>query len=285
MKKRFLLIVPFLVVATCPPGETNDARANDIVSPSNCDSKVNSGLVPQCSIAAVPAHSYLNNVCHLKIYRKFVFDLSPNYGSAFVYRERYLITAAHNVYQQRSRIRKIEVRCGQAVVDEEDAPDFVIESDQFFEASRFYSPVPFISKDFSDDFGVIKLPTKVFGAMPIELAETSSQKGDLVAIAGYPGGNLSDALVLYGADGRVTEPASGDGMISYDIQTYTGNSGGPVFSVGEDGQPDMLAAIHVTNSGGRVVRDAVSDNEQADARNEFALEVDRLIRLIDGRTS
>ena len=193
---RYLFLFLGLLALALLPGEMKFARANDAVPDPSCDSNVISGLVPQCPIDAVPAHSYLNNVCHLKIYREFIFDLAPNFGSAFVYQGRYLITAAHNVYQQRSQVRKIEVRCGQAVVDEEVEPDFVIDSDEFFEASRFYSPVPFITKDFKDDFGVIKLPTNVADALPIELAEASAKKGDPVAIAGYPGGNLSDALVL-----------------------------------------------------------------------------------------
>jgi len=261
-------------ITVASPGPVN---AQDIAAAPPA-SDINAGnLAAQCPENAINEGSYLNNICHLTIFRKFIRNLSPKYGSAVLYRNRYLITAGHNVYQQRSRVRKIEIRCGVSRADVNSEPDFVVDDDRYFEASPNYHPIPVLKgKDFQDDFGVIKLPAAKSDALPLELAQTSTNPGDAVAIAGYPGETLYDARQLYSATGKIMGTANHAALSSYDIKTYTGNSGGPVFRIDGSGAPLAIAAIHVqglaSGGGGRRVSD------------DYAGDVTSLIKTIDGRT-
>ena len=285
MSRNSYLSFAALVAACVTTSMQGVASANEGEQPRDCDTKVVGTLLPQCVIEAVPDGSYLNNVCHLKIQRKFLWSTSTNYGSAFVYKGRYLLTAGHNVYQQKSRIQKIEVRCGKSKIDETSEPDFLVVGDDWFEASRFYHPVPLLNKDFGDDFGVIKLPTDVSGALSIGFAAAPLAKGGNLAIAGFPSGTLSNSLSLYGARGKVETSADRSGIMTYNIQTYTGNSGGPIFTLGADNQPNSLAAIHVTASGGRAVRSVRPDSDLPENERDFITEIERLIQQVDDRTS
>lgn len=222
------------------------------------------------------------SICHVLITRRVAFFFTRIYtGSAVLYRERYLLTAGHNVYQDRSHIRQVEVRCG--VGDAETvAAGETIAGWQALDADGYRG------KPFSRDFGVIRLDRPIAVSRPFALAPVAVDVGAAIRFAGYPGGaevqcRQSEAprargadsgqerngCRLFAADGVVTRVA--DGLAYYDIETFKSNSGGPVWR--DVGGVPTLVAVHVTNSGGRIV----------DA--DYRLEVDRLIDALDRRAS
>lgn len=202
------------------------------------------------------------SICHLWIKRRAALFWTPKFtGSAVLYRGRYLLTAGHNVYQDKSRIREVQVRCGNAnarssTIDEAIAPWQAIDASGY-DGSRF-----------SSDFGVIRLNSPVEVTKPFVLASAPTRQGEEIRFAGYPGGRY-DGWNLYEAKGTVVALASG--VAKYDIETFKSNSGGPVWRV-VDGKPELVA-IHVTASGGRMVDE------------EYTIEVNRLIQELDRRAA
>jgi V8-like Glu-specific endopeptidase len=95
------------------------------------------------------------------------------------------------------------------------------------------------------------------------LASEAAVPGEAIRFAGYPGGP-HDGRQLFAARGRIT--AIGDGLATYDIETFKSNSGGPVWRE-RDGRAELLA-IHVKPSGGRIV--------DADYQSEVARLITRL---------
>lgn len=219
-------------------------------------------LNQQSPVSEPFANPAFESVCHLSIKRRVALLFSASYtGSAVLYRGRYLLTAGHNVYQDRSRIRAVTVRCGDANA-RRGAIDEVIAPWQAIDASDYQGG------PFSRDFGVIRLNRPIAVSTPFSLATNPAQLGEALRFAGFPGGPHSgwEMFEARGSLARLT-----DGLAHYDIETFKSNSGGPVWrEVG--GQAELLA-IHVTNSGGRVVD------------LDFASEVDRLIAELDRRAA
>jgi V8-like Glu-specific endopeptidase len=269
MTRRIIAGILIGAAAGAVPAETSPAAALTEPSP-RCDP--NPGrLTAQCTVADMPPGSHFNNVCHLTIHRKFLMFSSQSSGSAVVYQGKYLITAAHNIYQQRSRVTKIIVRCGVTNIAGRAQFFEEVTSDKFFEAAEGYSPVPLGSKDFGDDYGVIKLEKPVAGAINLPLIDGGAAAIS-VELAGYPGRDIAYADRLYSA--RTTANFGGDAsaFLEYAINTAKGNSGGPVFALGAGGQVRAIAGIHVTNSTARAINKSSRD------------EIARLIKLIDART-
>lgn len=204
----------------------------------------------------------LASVCRLVIYRKMLwFKRAPKIGSAVLYNGRYLLTAAHNIYSPAyNRISSIEVICGTSDVSGTPAQQ-TLRRDSLATAST-YSWGPFTGDEFQADFGVARLERAIEVAVPFELQGNATVGSD-AQLAGFPKG---DERMHY-ARGRLM-PGYG-AIIKYDIETHTGNSGGPVWSRSE-GRPRLIA-IHVTGSAGRVV----------DAN--FVAEVNRIIADLEGR--
>jgi len=219
-------------------------------------------LVEQQRVTDDPAGTIFENLCHLTIERKLLFFKRRYTGSAILYRGRYLLTAGHNVYQDNSRVRKIEVRCGVLDARNRPTPDAVVTGDDMLDASGYKG------KPFARDFGVIRLPHPIATSQPMTLATSPAVPGEAIRFAGYPGGP-HDGQQLFAARGRITD--IGGGIASYDILTFKSNSGGPVWRE-RDGQAELLA-IHVKPSGGRIV--------DADYRSE----AERLIAQLDARAA
>ena len=203
-----------------------------------------------------------DSLCHLYIKRRVALFFTPKYtGSAVLYRGRYLLTAGHNVYQDNSSIRSVEVRCGVGDASTASLTE-TIEPWQALDASDY------TGKSFVRDFGVIRLNHPVTVSQPFMLADSAVRPGAAVRFAGYPGGP-HDGWKLFAASGMVTAVA--DSVATYDIETFKSNSGGPVWQ--DAGGVPQLLAIHVTGSGGRIVDVA------------YVQEVDRLIAELDRRAA
>ena len=220
----------------------------------------NAPLNQQQAVSEPFADPIFESVCHLKIRRRVALFFHSTYtGSAVLYRGRYLLTAGHNVYQDRSAIASIEVRCGSA--NARKAPiDEKVEAWQTIDASGY------AGSPFSRDFGVIRLDNEIVVSRPIQLSSSLLEDNIDIQFAGYPGGP-HDGWSLFAATGKVTSQAFG--VAKYDIETFKSNSGGPVWRNTIDG-PELVA-IHVTNSGGRIVD------------GDFRQEVARLISELDRR--
>lgn len=238
--RRMALVPAFLAAGHAAPGAANPVP------------------VEQERVTEDPAGTIFENLCHLTIERKVLFFTRRYTGSAVLYQGRYLLTAGHNVYQDNSRVRKIEVRCGVLDARSRPLPDAVVTGDDVLDASGYDG------ESFARDFGVIRLPRPIATSRPMILADEAATPGEAIRFAGYPGGP-HDGRQLFAAPGRIT--ASGDGLAHYDIMTFKSNSGGPVWRE-RDGRAELLA-IHVQPSGGRIV--------DADYRSEVA----RLIARLD----
>lgn len=223
----------------------------------------------QTPVAAATGPDGYANVCHLKTSRSGLGGDGGD-GSAVLYRGRYLITAAHNVYSPfYNRVTRIEVHCGARNVAGVTA-NFVLTDNEWASARGYFW------KRYTHDLGVIRLPDSVVTAQAVELAGAVPAPGTTVEIAGYPGGtiNRDNTNILYAGSGPVM--AGGDNrMIGYRIDTTTGNSGGPVWQ--RNGDDQRLVGIHVVGyrhgGGARRVNDW------------FRRELARMINTLDRRAA
>lgn len=218
----------------------------------------------QQPVAAAGPNDPYANVCHLKT-RRVGLGKDGGSGSAVLYRDRYLITAAHNVYSTfYNRVTRIEVRCGRRAIGAGE-PDFVLTDGEWASADGY------MWRPYSRDLGVIRLPRSVSTSVSVELASSVPPAGAMVELAGYPGHGIADSETLFAATGLViADPRKG--RLSYFIHTTTGNSGGPVWQ--RDGNRLTLVGIHVVGygSGGAGAR-RVDD--------WFTGQVDAMIRKLD----
>lgn len=249
--------------------ELRNALSAGLVIASACTlvsvSQAQTALVDQVPVSDAAVDPALDSLCHLHIKRKFLFfSVGEFTGTGVLYKGRYILTAGHNVYQDRSKIASIKIRCGTA--EPMDVPvTEAIGGRQGLDASAYPRG------GFARDFGVIRLSQTINVRAPFVLAEWIPKAGTAVRIAGFPGegdranASLRDGWHLHQAKGVATSNA--DSILSYNIRTYKSNSGGPVWTE-TDGQPSLVA-IHVKPSSGRIVD------------TDFISEVNRLIGVLD----
>lgn len=216
----------------------------------------------QRPVTSIEAGSPLNWLCHLYIKRKYLVGGGVATGSAVAFGDRYLLTAGHNIYQDNSKVRGIEVRVGTAQADGYELHEET-RGDQGRDAAKYYPRGIFRRMPFAHDYGVVRLEKPfatpspfTFGAPPV--------KGEQAHFAGYPG-KPHDGWTLHHA--TVTLGNTRSSQVSYDLKTFASNSGGPVWRM-VDGEP-QLVAIHIRPSRGRAVD------------GEYIGEVKRLISVLD----
>lgn len=206
------------------------------------------------------------SVCHITVVRRAggVAALDANTGSALLYRNRYLITAAHNVYSPwYAPVSSIEVRCG---VLNARGPQAQRLRWPKIAVAQGYRWGPFNRDQFQYDFALVRLDQPIETAHPVDLrADVPSGEGTPVEIAGYPGDNFSDGYTLHSGNAALT--SRDRKAISYSIPTFTGNSGGPVWTM--VGNRPTLVAIHASGSSGRVVDQS------------FVTQIERMMRRVD----
>ena len=228
-------------------------------------------LKKQVKVTEPFAEPLFQSLCHLRIKRRWGgFYKSEWTGSAVVYRGRYLLTAGHNTYQDNSKIRSVDVRCGSAYA--KTAPiDETIEPWQALDA-------PGYDGAYELDFGVIRLNRPIAVAEPFDLATEPVREGETIRFAGYPGGDRGGWTLHEARDATVitTKPS----LAYYNIETFKSNSGGPVWR--EVGGRHELVAIHVKGErmqphnwlgGGRIVDE------------DYHREIQKLIAELDRRAA
>nr|WP_281127298.1 serine protease [Sphingomonas sp. AR_OL41] len=226
-------------------------------------------LIEQQLVTDASRDSAFDSVCHILIKRRILFVPAGAWtGTAVLYKGRYLLTAGHNVYQDRSSIASISVRCGAAEPAGLPVHE-VVANWQMLDATGY------TGKGFARDFGVIRLNRPLAVRQPFALSETAPALGAPLRFAGYPGEGetyhipLHDGWHLHSAKGRANaiEPS----ILSYDIRTFKSNSGGPVWTE-VNGVPNLVA-IHVQPSAGRLVD------------VDYVAEVGRLMDKLDKRAA
>lgn len=195
--------------------------------------------------ATEPLSPALQSVCHLATVRQKLGSIKTYFnGSAVVYKEQYLITAAHNVYSPfYNPLVRLRVTCGKVAVGANDG----IEID--LKAIRVAAGYSWTPKRYSRDFAVIRLPKPIAVDQPFSLAGVEGPFPS-VTIAGFPGQkNDADGMngkTMFSGSGAANR-VKGRPFTVYDIETFTGNSGGPVWFETPTGP--ALVGIHI--SGGR----------------------------------
>jgi V8-like Glu-specific endopeptidase len=192
----------------------------------------------------------LESVCHLHTQRTRMLFLRGSYNSSGVlYRDRYVVTAAHNVYSPPlSRLRDLSVACG-IIAPSPDQHQQVKISDVRVASSYGWMP-----KRFDRDFAVIRLPQPVTVAKPFRLEPVFQYpEGSPAYLAGFPGDDSDDHMngeTMFTGSGAGKQDTAGP-FLHYAIGTHVGNSGGPVWT-DDRGVPTLLG-IHISEGplGGR----------------------------------
>jgi V8-like Glu-specific endopeptidase len=259
--KRMAIIVAAIVISACAPVGTPRYSETLYATPRNGQAN---NQVPITG----DSNPIYANVCHLRIFRSWLGVISrrPKTGSAVLYRGEYLLTAAHNLYNPwYNPVERVEVRCGVTNADGP-APDQVVRGLRGATA-RGYRWGLFNADQFQFDFAVLHLNGPIATSAPISLASATAPVGSPAELVGYPGGDIANGFLLHRARGTVVGRERN--VIRYDIESATGNSGGPVWIVA--GGSPRLIGIHVTNSGARAVN------------ADFVQEVDRMIAELEER--
>jgi V8-like Glu-specific endopeptidase len=216
----------------------------------------------------------LANVCHLSTGRStFGLFAGAKNSSAVVYRGRYLITAAHNVWSPFFRtLDRLDIACGQSAPAR--AAHVGVDRSQVRVACGYRW---FPRKRYARDYAVIRLPAAIAVPNPLTLRAFSpadSLPGG-VTLAGFPGqpGNRGGMTGEQLFRGRGAARFVDERFVEYDINTYPGNSGGPVWIDEADGP--RLVGIHVSDTGNGTIGRA----RMADA--DFVAEIEAMIESLE----
>lgn len=227
----------------------------------------------QAPVPGVPDKA-MANVCHLSTGRSsFGLFAGNKNSSAVVYRGRYLITAAHNVWSPFFRtLDRLDVACGQSAPAR--AAHVRVDRSQVRVACGYRW---FPKKRFARDYAVIRLPSAIAVPNPLTL-RVFSRADPLpggVTLAGFPGqsgdrgGMTGERLFSASGAARFVDQR----FVEYDINTYPGNSGGPVWIDEADGP--RLVGIHVSDTGNGTIGRA----RMADA--DFVAEIEAMIASLE----
>lgn len=228
--------------------------------------------VGQTPVAGPVAGTLMENVCHLSTAR---FPWGGGSSTGVLFEGRYILTAGHNIYQDISRLKRVTVRCGVTTArsdlrcDRDPNCQEVAKGWQTMDAQH-YDLFNLVNQH---DYGVIRLNTPIATTTPVTLADAVPAIGGKLLLAGYPAGkSVYDGRTMTSASAQVTEVNDVSGKLEYNINTFTGNSGGPVWQVLPDGSYKLLA-IHIQPSEGRLVN------------TEFKTEIRRIMRKLDERAA
>lgn len=79
---------------------------------------------------------------------------------------------------------------------------------------------------FGEDLALIKLTRKVVDRTPVQIAKTAVHMGEKLSMIGYPLG-IPQKIV---DDGKVTAPSESNYSFQHDLDSFSCNSGGPIFN-------------------------------------------------------
>lgn len=193
-----------------------------------------------------PVTGSLESVCHLRATRPRVLWLGGQANSSgVIYQGRFLITAAHNVYSPSyNRLTSLKVSCGVADAAQGQHIDI--------DLSRIRVAPGYFWRRFGRDFAVVELPQSFTVQRPFSLDSEATDFSNL-NIAGFPGTN--DATDRMNGERMFTGTGTGSAvgrLLSYQILTFAGNSGGPVWNETPTGP--ALVGVHVLGPEGQARR-------------------------------
>jgi V8-like Glu-specific endopeptidase len=208
----------------------------------------------ELSQAHVPAPSgVFLNVCQLTVTRrnmKTLFLGRPVFdSSAFLYRDRYLVTAAHNVHSDFfSRLLAADVFCGAADVRTTRANGSFRRPDvHVLDGYTFRRPYP---ARYERDVAVVRLQQPICLTRPARLGEADPAGDDPIHLAGYPSrrGDRDgmNGKRLYYREGRLSRAAE-PYLVRHDVAAIGGNSGSPIWI--QRGNEQIVVGIHVGSGG------------------------------------
>lgn len=211
------------------------------------------------------------NVCHLKVERKkFTSGAQANSTGVLISGGRYVLTAAHNVYSPfYNRAKRIELRCGVADAD-------AVEPQRVATYRQASAAPGYFWRKFHRDFALIRLDAPLPQVVPSRIALFAPDASAAVRIAGFPGDD--DAATPY--NGRRLYGGEGQGrmdgvMLRYLIDTFPGNSGGPVWQ-DEAGEMRILG-VHVEGTGSSGAARAVDPG--------FITDIEAMMRKLEERAA
>lgn len=262
-----VLTVASAALSSCASLALGPYSYSDLSEPASQKGTQKQKELTQAEITQAEISIPYESVCRLATVRHKLGGLlkSNSFGSAALIEDRFLLTAAHNVFDYPfNKMMSVTVTCGDtdmlgaivlAELDRDDIKDQV-------HVPRYEFRTPNTRKSYEHDYAFIDLGKKLsrrsnFSLGPLAMDTIPAE----VFIAGYPGGNISgdaskDGEHMY--KGKSTQTSSNLNHVNYDIDTKTGNSGGPVW-IG-DSAPYPIVAVHIQNMGGRLVNETLIDD-------------------------
>jgi hypothetical protein len=207
---------------------------------------------------------FLLNVCQLSIKRRNIRSAYlrrvPFNSSAFLYRDRYLVTAAHNVHSTLfSFLVRADVTCGSADAGAVTPQlSFNRSAVHVLPGYSFTRPYP---RRYERDVAVVRLRRPICTGISVGIGASGLPADQDLFVAGFPGedgdGGGMNGKRLYSAHGRLLgRPQTY--LLQHDVITEKGNSGGPVWIVRDSDH--SVVGIHVGNDGSaRILDDGIRD--------------------------
>lgn len=197
-------------------------------------------------------------ICSLKI---VAGDGKPYQGTGAIIAPNKVLTAGHNLFKaaRGGMSRQVEVIPGQNGPNTKPFGSSI---------SRKYDLSEKWLKDSGDnnkenDLGCIHLSTPIMGetgSFQYPPLPTDKLSGQNAYVAGYPAGDWEnrfyDGNTLYIAKDKFMNMDESSKVLSYKTDTFSGNSGSPVWILGENNLP-LLVGIHVSGDEDKKVNYAI----------------------------
>lgn len=181
-------------------------------------------------------------VCRLQLTRSKLlwFDATPFSSGAHI-GNGIILTAAHNLYSPfYNEVSTASAECG--VADHVDGAGSVV---GFTKASISVAS-GYRWGPYARDVAILRVPNPPATAFDVAPDDLDLTVGDTVSISGFPGeGYTTQGESLHTGTGRIV--ALNKEFITYEIETTTGNSGGPVW-IRQAGKY-ILVGVHVAGAG------------------------------------
>ena len=185
-------------------------------------------------------------ICRFEVRRNKIFNSPTNRSTGFLIGKRHILTAAHN-YAKYGWWRAGSYVVGATARFGAHGGYEVLDVQNFYQNMNFRYSNNYGRNKFDLDYCLITLKSDVEGIAPFKLIEDDDEgfkERELVYSAGYSEGSA----YMREDNGEITN--IGKHIVSYNMDTEPGLSGGPVWIKGEDGLP-RIVGVHVRGNGPR----------------------------------